>query len=662
MTNREQLNTYIQQLALITYKIARYELSPVTADFNTTALYLTEKGQLVARIQVPNEPEGTYYTVTTWRLFKAPEAGEVEPTFISSITPGSTNDLSTLDAGTYRIIAYVGPMDELVETSVVELKIKSKQEVFGTDISVNTIHQALLTYTKLERETTGDELGYYMSGIAKMIRYLTDAENPATSSTTESLAILCNKFVDWLGVCSHEITETVYEPGDETYHSKTTICKSCGTTLDLVNEEHQYSADDRCPCGSWICRHRETYVAECNWLNESSHYYVTKCSTCEDVIVEAGEASHSETTCLCGAWLCTGCGTYYENYDMMRQCSNTEDCANYHTHEYTLNGCEPIEDAQHIEYWECRLDGAHYNITENCVLNQECKCGRTLYTCTCEDPGCSCTSVVGEEAGICDNCIRNCTQPGPQEPEATTCQFCGGNHAATDIIDCEKRMYCNNCESYYYTEDGYCPNCPLPGNYSCAECGATYNTQEEADQCNLTTTCPGNRKPEATFCTWCNSTDHSAADIYACPNAVDCPDHGYYVGSKCPQCSGSGEGGGTTSCMCGCGCGNSAGYDGYCDICRNGDCAQEPEATSCIYCGGAHTAESAEDCENMVFCGVNTHDTWYLKWDGCPLCNAGDAGEGPWECPYCHTVYDNYEDFRTCKMMTTCPGSGPEAT
>ena len=328
----------------------------------------------------------------------------------------------------------------------------------------------------------------------------------------------------------------------------------------------------------------------------------------------------------------------------MRQCNNTGDCLNYHTHEYTLTDCYPINDTQHTEHWECRLDGDSYTITEYCELNQECKCGRTLYTCGCNAvDGHHCANIVPTEGLLCESCARNCDQIKDDEPQATYCQHCGSVMHNTD--QCPVEMWVCGCTCGCMTEvlnfGEVCSDCVNQIHGTGLKPGLTASSCECCRSYMI--------GPEGGYCENCTELacyqNHNACGNCYCDNCV----YGSDLTYPC-YCD-----------MCNCSQTVSTQYE-VCQYCQEGQHNQEPEATSCQYCGEAHQAESPDQCPNMIFCGYNTHDEWYLKGQGCSQCMNGDAGEGPWECPYCYTVYDNYEDFRTCKVMTTCPGSGPEAT
>jgi hypothetical protein len=65
------------------------------------------------------------------------------------------------------------------------------------EITLVDIHNYLLEYTRLERSTQGDTFGYYLTGIAKMIRYLT-AGIDVNSEDTQSLDSIISMLEDFL--------------------------------------------------------------------------------------------------------------------------------------------------------------------------------------------------------------------------------------------------------------------------------------------------------------------------------------------------------------------------------------------------------------------------------------------------------------------------------
>jgi hypothetical protein len=192
MTYTEQLKQLLNRLKTLMYNWTRYKVTYITGGINNTSLFITKNGILVQKLYVDNgvsgikEGDNPTYRVDYWILYN--EANQAE---IAQIDPSRPFNLSNLEPGRYRAIAYVGDY----ETESQRIEILSLEETPATTLV--DIHKYLLEYTGLERDTQGDTFGYYLTGIAKMIRYLV-AGIDINSEDTQSLDSIISMLEEFL--------------------------------------------------------------------------------------------------------------------------------------------------------------------------------------------------------------------------------------------------------------------------------------------------------------------------------------------------------------------------------------------------------------------------------------------------------------------------------
>jgi hypothetical protein len=178
MTYTGQLKQLLNRLKTLMYNWTRYKVTYITGGINNTSLFITKNGILSPKLDVNSE-------VDYWVLYS-----EADQTEMARINPSSSYDLSQLEPGIYEV--YSVPSNEGESQRIEILSLEKTPATTLVDI-----HKYLLEYTGLERSTPGDTFGYYLTGIAKMMRYLA-AGIDVNSENTQSLGSIISMFEEFL--------------------------------------------------------------------------------------------------------------------------------------------------------------------------------------------------------------------------------------------------------------------------------------------------------------------------------------------------------------------------------------------------------------------------------------------------------------------------------